>query len=174
MLKPSNPIRGRTLWRPFASALFVLAVLPFVPVSDAAPQQKMLYVQVKESTLRSQPKFWSSTVAPLLYGSELTPIAAAPEDKSWLKVKLGAVEGFVHATAVTNRKLSLGGATKSINPKVDSLSMSLAGKGFNKKVEGAYASSKGIDFSGVDALEAHTVDGIALYAFIHEGKLSEK
>ncbi len=141
---------------------------------SAAPQPKLLYVQVKQSSLRAQPKFWAPVLADLPYGTPLTPVSTSPDDKSWLKVKVGETEGYAHVSAVTSRKVAMTGAVKSVNPKVDSLASSLAGKGFNKNVEGAYASAKGVDFTSVDFVESQKIDSAEFYSFIQEGKLSEK
>lgn len=138
----------------------------------ADSKSKNLYVQVKQSSLRSEPKFWGTVLSELSYGTELTPLGASSEDKNWIKVKLGEVEGYAHVTAVTSRKIALGPSTKKVNNNIDSVSSSLAGKGFNKQVESSYASSKGLDFSVIDKIEAQKIQSAELYSFLKEGKLN--
>lgn len=151
----------------------IISILLFISCDVfAETNAKSLFVQVKQSSLRAEPKFWGSTLAELTYGTELIPVGAASEDKNWIKVKLGEVEGYAHLTAVTSRKIALGPSTKKVNTNLDSISTSLAGKGFNKQVESSYASSKGLDFSVIDKIEAQKIQSSELYSFLKEGKLN--
>ena len=150
----------------------ILASFLLPGVSQAAPKESLLYVQVKESKLRSEPQFWSSSVKNLTYGTALTVLGAAPTDKSWIKVKLGDAEGYVHIAAVTKRKVILSSSTKGVQTNVDPSSVVMAGKGFNKQVEGSYAAKKGLDFKSVDKAEQNKVDPAEEASFIKDGKLS--
>lgn len=135
----------------------------------AATAEKSLFVQVKNTKLRSDPKFWASSVADLSYGAEVIPVASS-DNQSWIKVKYGGQEGYIYVSAVTKRKVIF---NSSGDKKVDPSNMVLAGKGFNRQVESSYASSKGISYAAVDEVEAKKVGGPELYNFIHEGKLNE-
>lgn len=158
-------------------AHFLLIISTFLfPINKliAEAQQKKLYVQIKQTALRSEPKFWGSVLSELTYGAELIPVSTASTDKSWLKVKFGSVEGYAHVSSVTSRKITFSGTTKNVGTTADPVAMSLAGKGFNRKVESSYASSKGISFAEVDEIENQKVDAQELYNFIREGKLNEE
>ncbi len=150
----------------------LLAAIILPAIGQAAPKEALLYVQVKESKLRSQPQFWASSAANLTYGDVLTALGAAPSDKSWIKVKKGDTEGYVHVAAVTKRKVILSSSTKGVQSNVDPSSVVMAGKGFNRQVENSYASKKGLDFKSVDKAEQNKVDPSDEAAFIKEGKLS--
>jgi hypothetical protein len=143
-------------------------------IAFASPKQKLLYVQVRESKLRAEPQFWSSTVQDLSYGSSLVALGAAPGNKSWVRAKSGEHEGFVHMSAVTSRKIVLVASDKPGLVRAPSSDVMLAGKGFNQQVENHYGTSKGLDFSVVDEVEKLRVDPLEQATFIREGDLATK
>lgn len=151
--------------------IITLALVGSGIATSFAASAKSLFVQVKQSALRAEPKFWAAGVANLPYGAELTPLGTGSDDKSWIKVKFGSSEGYVHSTAVTTRKVILTSSAGS--QKVDSTTAVLAGKGFNRQVENSFASSKGISFASVDEVESQRIDGGELLTFLHDGKLNE-
>jgi hypothetical protein len=155
-------------------AAFIAVVLIVLSSTNLHSENSPLYIQVKQSSLRDQPRYWGKVIANLEYGAPLTAISTADNDKSWLRVKSGEQEGYVHVGSVTKRKITLSAGNKNYDRKVDTLSVSLAGKGFNSKVEKMYASSKGLDYSVVDAVESYRVNNDEFYAFLNEGKLNEK
>lgn len=138
----------------------------------AAASEALLYVQVRNTKLRAEPKFWSAQKADLDYGSAVTPLGAAPNDKSWLKVKKGDTEGFVHVSAITKRRIVLSGQAVPNGKGVDQSSIVLAGKGFNSQVEDKYRAANGLDYAAVDEVTKLGVDGAEEAAFIAEGKLN--
>ena len=142
------------------------------PVSAlAASSEAALYVQVRTTALRSDPTFWSPQKTTLSYGSKVSPLSAAPTDKSWLKVKSGSEEGYVHVSAVTKRRIVLSGQPAPTG-NVDQGSIVLAGKGFNNQVENKYRAANGLDYGAVDEVEKLGVDGAEEATFIKEGKLN--
>lgn len=153
-------------------ALLISSILPPLADLHAAPPRP-LYVQVRESTLRSEPQFWSPTVQILKYGDVLEPLGAVPGSKAWLKAKVGEREGYVHVSAVTSRKVVFNASTKSDMVRGASGDVVLAGKGFNKQVENHYGASKGLDFEVVNEVEKVKVDPLEQAAFIRDGGLIE-
>lgn len=155
----------------FNVALGYLLLTP-LPLHSAQPEAA-LYLQVRSSKLRSKPEFWSAPLADLSYGATMTPLGAAPTDKSWLKVKYESQEGFVHVSSVTRRKVIFNAnASAQAGKSVDQSSVVMAGKGFNKQIENKFGSAKGLDFAAVDEVEKTVVDPVVEAAFVHEGKLS--
>lgn len=153
------------------SLLTILVLAPLVALADAR-KQALLFVQVRESRLRSQPEFWANAIAPLSYGDSLTPLGAAPSSKSWLKVKLGDTEGYVHVSAVTSRRVVLKVSANRSAKAVNSSDVVLAGKGFNNQVEQSYAASRGVSFVPVDDVEKISApSGEEARAFLQNGKL---
>lgn len=139
----------------------------------AAPQSKVLYLQIKEAKLRSEPKFWALGVADLSYGAELTPLSAISDNSGWLKVKFGSTEGYIHSTAVTSRKVILK-SLENVDNKVDTSTAVLAGKGFNSQIESSYASAHGVSYASVDEVAALKIDSARFLTFLHDGKLNEQ
>ena len=152
-------------------SLFLLS-LALVQSAHAAGSQPSLYVQVRNTKLRQEAKFWSAQAASLDYGAVVSPISAASTDKSWLKVKFGTIEGYVHISAVTKRRIVLSGQKGPANQGVDQSSIVLAGKGFNNQVESKFGAARGLDFSTVDEVEKLSVDGAEEALFVTEGKLN--
>lgn len=127
-----------------------------------------IYVQVKTSALRSEPKYWSSQVAPLKYGDKLKRIK---EDDGWYQAQSTAgAKGFIHSSAITSRRVVF--ANTGGTQVVSSSDVVLAGKGFNREVEREYAAQNGdLNFRSVDAVESLRVTDGAVTEFIKVGKL---
>lgn len=149
----------------------LLCLLPTRSLEGAAPDP-MLYIQVRSTKLRAKPEFWSQAIADLSYGSVLSPLGAAPTDKSWLKVKLDATEGYVHVSSVTKRRIVLKASAIGGDKNVDQSSIVLAGKGFNSQIENNYGSAKGLDYAAVNEVEKLNVDPGEEGLFVSEGKLA--
>lgn len=140
----------------------------------APPEQKTLFVQVKDTALRAEPKFWSTSLSKLPYGSALTPLSTSGENASWVKVKFNELEGFVHLSSVTKRKVVFNATTNAPAHGVDTSTIVLAGKGFNRQVEGSFASAKGVSYAPVDTVEGYTVNSDAFAKFLLDGGLNDK
>lgn len=127
-----------------------------------------LYVEVKATQIRSAPKYWASAVAGARYGDALTKINEA---EGWYEVKTkSGAKGFIHGSAVTPRKIvfSSSGATA----EASSADIVLAGKGFNKEVEGEFAAqNSSLDFAAVNTVESLRVPESAVAEFMKSGKL---
>lgn len=153
-------------------SLFVFALSLLLPNSGtSAPKEAILYVQVRNSKLRRDPEFWAPALADLTYGSVLTGLNGGPSGKMWLKAKFGTVEGFVHISAISRRKIVFDANAITRAGGIDQSSIVLAGKGFNNQVENKFKASQGLDFSPVDEIERLGVDGSEESEFIKNGKL---
>lgn len=153
-------------------ALLIASTLQPLAGANAAPSRPV-YVQVRESKLRLEPQFWSPTVRVLTYGDALESMGPVPGNKSWIKAKAGASEGYVHVSAVTSRRVVFNASTKADMVRGASGDVVLAGKGFNKQVETHYGTSKGLDFEVVNEVEKIKVDPVEQAAFIRDGGLIE-
>jgi hypothetical protein len=144
-----------------------LAVFAFL---SSAAQAEDIYVQVKSSALRSEPKYWSSQVAPLKYGDKLKKIK---ESNGWYQAQsVAGAKGFIHSSAITSRRVVF--ANTGGTQVASSSDVVLAGKGFNKDVEREYAAQNGnLNFRSVDAVESLKVTDLAVSEFIKVGKLSK-
>lgn len=130
-----------------------------------------LVVKVQTTSLRKEPKFYSSAVAALKAGDALTKVASQGD---WVQVKTAAgVVGWLHSSAVETRKfnlLAVGGTQKT---QASASEVALAGKGFNKQVEDSYkAKNKGANFAAVDRMLRITVAPAEVETFVKKGKLA--
>ncbi len=157
--------------------LFAIIALAFCAFGGSASDSfadsagKPLTVKVKDTKLRSAPKLWASSVADLKFGDILTPISS---DDGWIKVKTSrGVQGFVHPTAVTERRVVLS-SSKAASANVDPSEVVLAGKGFNKEVEQDFAKKHPTsNFRAVDAVSAVKIPDQELRNFLRSGKLGK-
>ncbi len=143
-----------------------LALLPL-----ATLQAESIYIEVQSAKLRGQPKAWAAPVADVKYGDEVYVLETL---SPWLKVRtLQNVEGFIHSTAITSRKVVLKG-TASPTGTIGTFEAVLAGKGFGSEVVDSYAQKRGdVNFELVDTMRRHsTISDEALYTFMKVGGLN--
>lgn len=147
-----------------AAAIFALAAMAF-----AASQ---LTVQVSQSRIRKDAKFWAPSVASVSAGDRLSELRRKGD---WIEVKNAAgASGWIHASAVTSKKITLGAGSKTADRGVSADEVSLAGKGFTEDVENEYRKANGeLDFDAVDRMSSLKVSDKELEAFLKEGKLAE-
>lgn len=150
----------------------VILVILFFNVNLNADDSKDLYVEVKNTKLRSQALHWAKASSELNYGDKLELLEF---NDPWYKVKTkSGVVGYVHTTAVTKKVVHLkdSGAVAS---NVSDSDIVLAGKGFNKEIEAKYASdSPSLNYQAVDKLEAQKVNADDLAKFIIDGELNSE
>lgn len=154
----------------FASTFVAFAVAGFSPDLSQAAQGDRLYIEVGSTKLRAQPKHWAPSISELTYGDKLVEVSLA---NGWYRVTGEKGEGFVHESAVTERKVKLrsGGIDPDIRP--DESDIVLAGKGFNKEVEASYAKTEAsLNYESVNRVEAAEVSDKELLAFLRDGRLN--
>lgn len=79
--------------------------------------------------------------------------------------------GYIHSSAVTERKVKLGSAD-SVGGSASAEEVTLAGKGFNAQVEKSYGDKNAaVNFAGVNAMERRAVAEPALFEFMRAGGL---
>ena len=139
----------------------------------ASAADASLYVQVKNSKLRSQPQMWAASVSDLVYGEKLIPLTGdSASTEGWVKVKTSnGKSGFVHVSAITQKEIVLASRQGVSRNAVDSSDIVLAGKGFNHQVEDEYARSHDLDYSAVNQAEKNRVDSGEVASFLKNGKL---
>lgn len=154
--------------------LSLLVILPLALIAlstNLAAESGELFVSVRSTPLRSQPQFLSSTLETLSYGQRLSSIE---EQGAWIKVRStqGKI-GYIHNSASTTRKIILNPEAQFSGSSASEEDIVLAGKGFSKNVEKAYARSRGVNYGDVDAMEKREYSDKALAAFVSEGRLAQ-
>lgn len=133
----------------------------------------LVYVQVRSTSLYSQPQHFSSVRARAQYGDALTNLG---QEGAWTKVRSPKrLEGYVHTSALSARRLSLD-AGKTLNSgSVADADISLAGKGFSAAVEKQLAAeNRALNFTEVDRMEKISVNQSEVSAFVKGGKLGSQ
>ena len=132
----------------------------------------MMSVQVKTGELRLTPSFLGKIISRLYYGDR---VYVMEEKGSWLRVGMsaGAAEGWIHASALTPKKIVLQAGAKDVEAAASGDELALAGKGFNQQVESEFrAKNPNLDFSWVDEMERYVVSEKQMKQFLKEGSLS--
>ncbi len=129
-------------------------------------------VQVKQSQVRTAPSFMARIIANLHYGDRVTVVSS---QGTWTQVFMAAVgtKGWVHTSALTRKKIVLKAGAADVKKTATSDELALAGKGFNKKVEGEFkAKNRNLDFARIDQIEKMTVSQGDIQKFLKEGAVS--
>lgn len=121
-------------------------------------------VLVQETALRKRPQSYAPSVGTARLGQKFE---TEGQESGFYKT----ASGYIHSSAVTARKVSLGSAD-STGGSASADEVTLAGKGFNAQVEKSYGSKNGAaNFSGVNAMERRSVSEAALFEFLKSGGL---
>ena len=141
----------------------------------SAPEASEVYVQVQVAKIRQDPKPWANGVAEVKFGDKLVKLS---NQDSWYRVRnTQELEGFLHSTAVTGKKIVLSASKEDLlNSTVDEPDVYLAGKGFNNEVlQELSAREPTLNFAAVDNMQKQShVNDSALFAFIEHGRLNAK
>ena len=154
------------------TSILIFLLICFTGFAAFAVGRSMMSVQVKTGQLRLTPSFLGKIVARLYYGDRIYVIE---EKGSWLRVGLsaGAAEGWIHASALTPKKIVLQAGAKDIETAASSDELALAGKGFNQQVESEFrAKNPNLDFTWIDKMEAFVVAENEMKQFLKNGGLS--
>lgn len=135
----------------------------------AAYADDTVYVQVRNSKVRSAPNAWSSQVASLSYGDSVTKIGG---EDPWWKVKTAQGQvGYISTASVTTRKVVLNSHGSAGHGGVDQSDVVLAGKGFSKEAESSFAATSHASFAEVDAMERIKISEGEAREFLKAGQL---
>jgi len=128
-----------------------------------------MQVQVRDGQLRSTPSFLGRPLASVAYGTSLQIV----EQKSpWVKASTGQAEGWIHESALTNKRIQMTAGGADVNAGASSDEIALAGKGFSSEVEQAYRKQNPtLDFSTIDRMEKIKVTPEQARRFLQEGGL---
>ena len=152
--------------------ILIFLLICFTGFAAFAVGRSMMSVQVKTGELRLAPSFLGKIVARLYYGDRIYVIE---EKGTWRRVGLsaGAAEGWIHASALTPKKIILQAGAKDVEIAASSDELALAGKGFNQQVESEFrAKNPNLDFTWVDKMETYVVSEEEMKQFLEKGGLS--
>ena len=112
---------------------FIATVVMLVVCSVSAYAEDV-WVQVRESKVRSKPLFYAPGVSSVRYGDKLSKTG---DERGWAAVKSGGSQGYIPLSAVSRQKIVL--SAKGLSKvEADSSDVVLAGKGFSREVEQSF------------------------------------
>lgn len=132
---------------------------------------KMMSVQVKTGHLRATPSFLGKILMTVSYGER---VEVREEKGAWSLVRFPGTtgEGWIHASALTSKKIVLRAGASDVSQTATSDEIALAGKGFNKQVEVEFkAKNPNLDFAWIDRMELMVVTQEQMQQFLNEGEL---
>lgn len=132
--------------------------------------ERPMSVQVRKADIRSSPSFLGRIVQAVHYAERVMTFSSK---ESWVKVSYKGRNGWMHLSALTRKKIVLDPADYQDQMMVASSDeLALAGKGFNKQVEGQFRKRhKNVSFSWVDKAERIKVSQQEIQEFVRDGKL---
>lgn len=148
---------------------FIIAVAAALLIGVAASAEETVYVQVRESKVRSTPKIWAAPVASVSYGDALVKLSGS---EGWSQVKTaGGKGGYIPESSITSRKVVLSSNASLGAGGADSTDAILAGKGFDQATERQFAASSGANLAPVDQMEKLRISEQELKEFVISGGL---
>lgn len=135
-------------------------------LTAAGAYASTITVLVQQTALRKRPQSYSPSVGTAKLGQKF--------ESSGLEAGFHKTpSGYIHSSAVTERKVKLGSAD-SVGGSASAEEVTLAGKGFNAQVEKSYGEKNGeANFAAVNTMERRSVGEAELFAFLRAGGLLE-
>lgn len=149
---------------------FALLVTAFSIVAVSGANR--MSIQIKSGHLRDTPSFLGRIVSSLSYGDR---VDFFEEKNSWSHVGVPGtqIRGWIHATALTSKKIILSAGTEDVEKAANSDELALAGKGFNRQVEEEFKlKNRHIDYHWVDKMEHFVASQDQIKRFVKDGALS--
>lgn len=156
----------------FRIILFVCLTTGLLFTAVSGARQRQMSVQVKKGQVRSRPTFLGKIVGTLSYGDRVNLVE---EKKTWFRIAMpgAGISGWMHASSLTRKKIVLTAGAADVREAATSDELALAGKGFNKQVEGEFrAKNRHIDFTWIDQMEQYAVSKSQINRFIQYGGLT--
>lgn len=147
---------------------FVLAMVILTMTMAAWAAHQVLTVQVREIQMRTAPSFTGRPSATLSYGQT---VSVLEEQGIWVRASGAGGEGWVHRSALTDRRLELSSGARNVASKADDREVAAAGKGFTAEIERAYRQSHQDGYAQMEAMLRFSYSPTELYAFLSAGKL---
>lgn len=151
--------------------ILILALL--LAVGGRASAEEKASVEVRAAKIRKSPEQWADAAATVKYGDVLSVVS---REGDWVRVRSGKSEGFIHASALTSKTIIFTDLKTSAKDMAFAPSeVNLAGKGFNKSVEGEFKKAAvDSDYALLDSLEKESGPApAALRKFLAEGDLGK-
>ncbi len=111
-----------------------LALLALSLVASSPAFAEPAWIQVRQSQLRTQPKFYAPSAGAVRYGEKIEKLS---EEGGWVKVTAGGRQGYLPLAVISADQIVLSAAELK-KVQADSSEVVMAGKGFSREVEQQY------------------------------------
>ncbi len=118
----------------YISLIICLALLSSFFLSAAGGAQKVMSVQVKEGQLRASPSHFGKIVARISYGHQMT-VLEETGDWKLLSAAGGDAQGWMHATALTNKRLVLRAGQGDVGTSVSQVRLRWRERGLARRLK---------------------------------------
>lgn len=152
----------------FSRFVIATAAMAIMTAAAWAVVGEILTVQVRETPMRSAPSFTGPPAGQLSYGQT---VSVLEEQGVWVKAQGAGGTGWVHASALTGKRLSLVAGAGDVASRADEREVAAAGKGFNAETERAYRQGHPDGYGQVEAMLRFQYDPERLQAFLAAGQL---
>ena len=123
---------------------------------------RQAWVSVKQAPVKVSTWFFAGTRGNLAVGAEVSVLQI---NGDWAEIRADTMTGWTRLGNLSHRQIVGEGSSATARE------VALAGKGFDREVEGAYKASGNLNYDGVDWMEGQTVSQGALFEFMEEGRL---
>ncbi|MDR3303410.1 MAG: hypothetical protein LBS86_03265 [Treponema sp.] len=126
-----------------------------------------MYVAAKQADVKSSTGLIAEKRGSVAYGD---PVLVLQVQGKWCEIRTagqGAVSGWVQTTALTSRRIVVGGVSSSASAS----EIALAGKGFSARTEQTYKTAGHLNYAQVDLMETEQVSDADMYDFLTSGQL---
>jgi len=137
----------------------------------AVAKDKIMRIQSTECKVRSSASPLGTVVATMKYGMEVSVVEVKG---SWTHIMGdgGKVDGWVHESALTTRKLDMKAGDKDVAAVASNAELANATKGFSSQVENEFKNKdKAADFATVDKMKAMKASEKDMQDFIKHGEI---
>lgn len=153
----------------YISMVILLVMFGLFCFAAAAQTQKTMSVQVKETQLRATASHLGKIVVRAPYGARVTILE---ERGDWKRAAYGNYRGWVHASALTTKRIILTAGKTAQPGSVSQGEIALAGKGFSQETENNYRrANRNLDYTWVDRMENFSSSPGEIEKFVTGGQL---
>lgn len=126
----------------------------------------------QRAAVKSKRSRVSKTLGKVRLGDKLESLG---EKRGWIKVEFKGRTGYLHKSAVSGRTVRYGGSRTVGSRGTTADEATLAGKGFNDRVESEYRKKVGpAAYKAVDRMEKKQLSESEIMRFIRSGRLFEE
>ncbi len=155
-----------------AAGTSLMAAIMLLAAGMGTVEAATMSVQIKDAPVRATPSFVGKVVGSLAYGDQ---VEVQQTQGAWSKVAGAGVSGWLHASALSSKKIVLAAGQEQAKVAASGDELALAGKGFNSDVEAQFKSThKDVDFTWINRMEKIRIPVAEMQVFLKDGGVMPK